>query len=309
MRLESYAEGKWHAGNGSARDVFHAVTGAKVAEVSSDGLDFGSMLRYARTVAGPKLRAMTFHERSLMIKSLAMWLNDDERKKELYELSYATGATKRDAWFDVDGGIGTLFVMSSKSRRELPDQPFYVDGPTEALSRGGTFVGRHICVPLEGAALHINAFNFPCWGMLEKVAPTLIAGVPAIVKPGTVTAFVAERMVRQIVDSGILPEGALQLVCGGVGDIFEHLTHQDVVTFTGSAQTGRMLRGRDVINDNSVRFNLEADSLNFSMLGPDAEPGSPEFDLFVKEVGKEMTIKTGQRCTAIRRTLVPSSRA
>lgn len=309
MRLESYAEGRWFAGSGSPAELLHAATGEKVAEASSEGLDFAGMLRHARTVGGPALRRMTFHERSLMLKALAMHLNDEARKQELYTLSTATGATRKDAWFDVDGGIGTLFVMSSKSRRELPDQPFYVDGETEHLSRGGTFVGRHICVPLEGAALHINAFNFPCWGMLEKIAPALLAGVPSIVKPATVTSFVTERLVRQVVESGILPEGALQLVCGGVGDTFEHLTGQDVVTFTGSASTGNMLRSHPVVIRESVRFNMEADSLNFCMLGPESGPGTPEFDLFVREVAREMSIKAGQRCTAIRRTLVPAEHA
>ncbi|UCF69218.1 MAG: phenylacetic acid degradation bifunctional protein PaaZ [Acidobacteriota bacterium] len=303
MRLQSYAQGQWFEGNGTPAQLFHAVTGEPVAEASSEGLDFAGMLDYARRVGGPKLRAMTFHERAMMLKKLAQFIN--ENKEDLNRLSAATGATKKDAWFDVDGGIGTLFVFSSKGRRELPNEPIYIDGPTERISREGTFVGRHVCVPLEGAALHINAFNFPCWGMLEKCAPTWLAGVPAIVKPATVTSFVAERLVRLIVESGIVPEGALQLICGGVGDTFEHLTHQDIVTFTGSAQTGRRLRQHSVIIENSVRFNMEADSLNCCILGPDAAPGSEEFELFIKEVGQEMTIKTGQRCTAIRRTFVP----
>ncbi|RMG45301.1 MAG: phenylacetic acid degradation bifunctional protein PaaZ [Acidobacteria bacterium] len=304
MRVASFAQGEWIEGRGTPVVVRDAVTGDPVAEVSSEGLDFAGMLRYARAVGGPRLRAMTIHQRAAMLKELARFLLD--RKQELYELSYRTGATKRDAWFDVDGGIGTLFAFSSKVRREFPDETFHVEGTPEILSRKGTFIGRHICVPLEGAALHINAFNFPCWGLLEKTAPTWLAGVPAIVKPATVTSYVAEKLVRLIVESGIVPEGALQLICGGVGDIFDHLTHQDVVTFTGSAVTGRRLKAHPSVVENSVRFNMEADSLNFCILGPDARPGTQEFDLFVQEVVREMTIKTGQRCTAIRRTLVPA---
>ncbi len=306
MRLQSYAEGKWFSGQGDAVQLHHAVTGEKVAEATSSGLDFKAMLDYARRVGGPKLRAMTFHQRALMIKALAKYLLG--RKEEFYELSWATGATRSDSWYDIDGGITTLFVYSSKARRELPDQPFHVEGDLERISREGTFMGQHICVPLEGAAVHINAFNFPCWGMLEKLAPTWLAGVPAIVKPATISSFLAEKVARAIVESEILPEGALQLICGGAGDILEHLTSQDAVTFTGSATTGRQLKQTPSIIANSVRFNMEADSLNCSILGPDAAPGDPEFDLFVKEVAREMTIKAGQRCTAIRRTFVPENR-
>ncbi len=305
-KVQSYAQGRWHAGEGEARTVYHAVTGEPVAEVSSAGLDFKGMLDYARTVGGPKLRKMTFHERARMLKAMAKYLM--ARKDEFYEASWATGATKKDAWIDVEGGIGTFFVYSSKGRRELPDEPFLLDGKPEILSRGGTFIGHHILVPLEGVAVHINAFNFPCWGMLEKLAPTFLAGMPAIVKPASVTAYVTERMVRAMIESEILPEGALQLICGGVGDLFDHLTGQDVVTFTGSAETGRRLKAHPTILRESVRFNMEADSLNFSMLGPDVTPDMPEFDIFVKEVAREMTIKTGQRCTAIRRTFVPADR-
>ncbi len=304
-KVQSYAQGRWHAGGGTARTVYHAVTGEPVAEVSSEGLDFGGMLDYARTVGGPKLRAMTFHARARMLKAMAKYLMS--RKEEFYEASWATGATKKDAWVDVDGGIGTFFVYSSKGRRELPDETFLLDGNPEVLSRGGTFIGHHLLVPLEGAAVHINAYNFPCWGMLEKLAPTFLAGMPAIVKPASVTAFVTERMVRAMIESEILPEGALQLISGGVGDLFEHLTGQDVVTFTGSAATGRKLKAHPTIINEGVRFNMEADSLNFSMLGPDVTPDMPEFDIFIKEVAREMTIKAGQRCTAIRRTFVPES--
>lgn len=305
MKIKSFAEGKWHQGNGNAKEVFHAVTGEKVAEVSSKGLDFKSMLDHARNTGGANLRRMTFHERALMLKSMALYLLD--RKDEFYQVSAATGATKLDSWIDIEGGIGTFFVYSGKGRRELPNETFYVEGSMEALSENGTFVGRHICVPLEGAAIHINAFNFPCWGMLEKLAPTLLAGVPAIVKPASLTCYVTEKMVKAMIESEILPEGSLQLICGGVGDLFEHLNSQDTVTFTGSAETGKKLRTHHRVIEHAVRFNMEADSLNCSILGPESGPGTPEFDLFVKEVAKEVTIKAGQRCTAIRRAIVPES--
>ncbi len=305
MRLKSYAKGQWVDGGGKVTELFHAVTGDKVAESNSDGVDFQGMLEYARRTGGPALRKLTFHRRSLLLKEVAKYLT--ERKDELYRVSAATGATKSDAWVDIDGGIATFFVYSSKGRRELPNEPFYIDGGVEPLSKGGTFVGRHIAVPLEGTAVHINAFNFPCWGMLEKLAPTFLAGMPAIVKPATVTSYLTERVVRMMIESRILPEGALQLICGGVGDLLEHLTCQDVVTFTGSAATGRKLKSLPVIIDNSIRFNMEADSLNFCLLGPESAPGTEEFDLFVKEVAREMTLKAGQRCTAIRRALVPAA--
>ncbi len=305
MKIKSYALGKWVEGRGDFRAVYNAVTGEKIGDVSSSGLDFKAMLNYGRTVGGPVLHKMTFHERGRMLKRLAMYLN--ERRKEFYPISAKTGATKSDHWIDIDGGIGTLFVFASKGRRELPDEPFYVDGNMEMLSRNGTFVGRHICVPLEGTAIHINAFNFPCWGMLEKVAPTLLAGMPAIVKPATATCYLTEAVVKAIIDSGILPEGALQLICGSTGDLLEHVDCQDVVTLTGSASTGKKLRQLPSIVDNSVRFNMEADSLNCSILGPDANPKTAEFELFIKEVAKEMTVKAGQKCTAIRRTIVPNN--
>lgn len=303
MKIKSYALGRWVEGSGNGLEVFNAVNGEKIGEVSSAGLDFKGMLEYARSVGGPKLRKMTFHERGRMLKALAMYLT--ARKDEFYPISACTGATKGDSWIDIDGGFGTLFVYASKARRELPDEPFYVDGDPEMLSKNGTFVGRHVCVPLEGAAVHINAFNFPCWGMLEKLSPTLLAGVPAIIKPASQTCYLTEAVVKAIVESGILPEGALQLICGSAGDLLDHLTGQDVVTLTGSASTGLKLRQMPAIVNNSVRFNMEADSLNFSMLGPDAHPQTAEFDLFIKEVAKEMTVKAGQKCTAIRRTIVP----
>lgn len=303
MKLKSYVAGEWVAGTGNGTPLFNAVTGAQIAIAGSEGVDFKAMLDYARNVGGPALRKMTFHERALMLKRLAMFLND--KKALFYELSAATGATKVDSWIDIDGGIGTMFVFASKGRRELPDETFLVEGNPEQISKNGTFLGHHICVPLHGVAIHINAYNFPCWGMLEKIAPTFLAGVPAIIKPATVTSYLTELMVREIINSGILPPGALQLICGGAGDILDHVTLQDVVTFTGSASTGRMLKQHPAIIENSVRFNMEADSLNFSMLGPEAKPGSAEFGLFIREVTREMTVKAGQKCTAIRRILVP----
>ncbi len=305
-RLPSYAEGKWFDGSGEARPLWHAVTGEPVAELTSQGLDFQKMLEYGKAVGGPPLRSMSFHARARMLKELAKYLM--ARKKEFYDLSWATGATKSDAWIDIEGGISTLFVFSSKGRRELPDQPYLVEGDLEVLSRSGSFVGQHICVPMPGVAVHINAFNFPCWGMLEKLAPTWLGGMPAIVKPASVSCFLAHKMAEAIIESGILPEGALQLVCGSVGDILDHVTSQDVVTFTGSAETGLSLKSHPNLLRNAVRFNMEADSLNCCILGPDVEPGSAEFNLFVKEVTREMTVKAGQKCTAIRRTFAPSNR-
>ena len=305
LTLRNYAQGEWVAGTGKTADLIHAVTGEKLGETSSGGLDFKGMTEYARNVGGPKLRAMTFHERAAMLKAMAKHLM--EHKDEFYKLSSATGATKTDSWVDIDGGIGTLFAYSSRGRREFPNETFHVEGPAETLSKGGTFVGRHICVPLEGVAIHINAFNFPCWGMLEKMAPTLLAGVPCIVKPATVTSFVTEAMFRSMVESGIFPEGAIQLIVGSAGDLLDHVMEQDAVAFTGSAATGQMLKNGKAVMSNSVRFNMEADSLNCSILGPDAVPGTEEFDLFIKEVVREMTTKAGQKCTAIRRTIVPEA--
>ncbi|HNR21360.1 MAG TPA: aldehyde dehydrogenase family protein, partial [Bacteroidia bacterium] len=260
MKLKNYALGNWVEGLGKGTMLYNAVTGDEVAEASSAGLDFNAMLNYARTVGGPKLRKLTFHERARLLKALALYLT--EKKDLFYKLSSATGATKIDSWIDIDGGIGTLFAYASKGRRELPDQPFLVEGNIEPLSKTGTFIGQHICVPLEGVAIHINAFNFPCWGMLEKIAPSIVAGMPCIVKPATATSFLTELMVKEIIASGILPEGSLQLICGSAGDILEHVNCQDVVTFTGSAETGKMLKQSKAIVDNSVRFTMEADSLN-----------------------------------------------
>src|SRR5260221_4589333 len=302
--LASYAQGAWVEGNGKPATLLHAVTGEPVASATSGGLDFRAMLEFGRKTGGPALRKMTFHQRARMLKALATRLM--ERKERFYELSAATGATRNDSWVDIEGGIGTLFAYASRGRREFPDETFYVEGEMEPLSKGGSFVGRHLCVPLEGVAVHINAFNFPCWGMLEKLAPTLLAGMPAIVKPATATSYLTAAMVPETIASEILPARALQLIVGGVGDLLDHLTCQDAVTFTGSAATGRKLKAHPRIIAESVRFNLEADSLNFSMLGPDAAPGTEEYDLFIKEVVREMTVKAGQKCTAIRRTLVPA---
>jgi oxepin-CoA hydrolase/3-oxo-5,6-dehydrosuberyl-CoA semialdehyde dehydrogenase len=304
-RLQNYALGGWAAGTGNFTTLVNAVTGEPVAEASSQGLDFKAMAEYARAVGGPALRRMTFHERARMLKALAVALT--ARKEEFYRVSSWTGATKTDHWIDIDGGIGTLFAYASRGRREFPDEPFYVDGPVEQISKGGTFVGRHVCVPLEGVAVQINAFNFPVWGMLEKLATSLLAGVPAIVKPATVTSYLTEVVFRAMVEAGVLPAGAVQLVCGSAGDLLDHLASQDAVAFTGSAATGLMLRKTPALMEHNVRFNQEADSLNFSMLGPDAAPGTEEFDLFVKEVAREMTVKAGQKCTAIRRTFVPDA--
>lgn len=303
ITLQNYAEGRWVAGSGAMTELRSAVDGDVVALTSSRGLDFAAMLRFAREQGGPALRALTFHDRARMLKALAEALT--ARKEELYELSYNTGATKADSWIDIDGGIGTFAVYQSKGRRELPDARILIDGNVEALSRGGTFQGLHVFTSLQGAAVHINAFNFPVWGMLEKLAPTFLAGVPAIVKPASATAYLTEAAVRIMLDANVLPKGALQLIVGSAGDLFDHLTSQEVVSFTGSAATANKLKSHPVIVRESVRFIAEQDSLNASVLGPDASPESPEFDLFIKEVAKEMSVKAGQKCTAIRRALVP----
>jgi oxepin-CoA hydrolase/3-oxo-5,6-dehydrosuberyl-CoA semialdehyde dehydrogenase len=302
-RLGNYVQGEWVTGTGKPADLHHAVTGEKIAEATTGGIDFKGMVDYAKRVGGPALRRLTFHERALMLKAMAQYLM--ARKDEFYVVSAATGATKSDSWVDIEGGIGTFFAYASRGRREMPNERFYVDGPTEVLSKGGSFVGRHICVPLEGVAVHINAFNFPVWGMLEKLATSFLAGMPSIVKPATVTSYLTEVVFRAMIEANIFPAGSIQLLCGSTGDLLDHLDCQSAVSFTGSAGTGRMLKGSKAILDNNVRFNMEADSLNYSMLGPDARPDTPEFDLFIKEVVREMTVKAGQKCTAIRRTLVP----
>jgi oxepin-CoA hydrolase/3-oxo-5,6-dehydrosuberyl-CoA semialdehyde dehydrogenase len=304
MQLENYACGEWVAGSGKQAELVDASTGELIATTSSQGLDFGAMLTYAREVGGPPLRKMTFPERGRMLKALALYLL--ERKDKYYALSYRTGATKADSWVDIEGGIGNVFANASL-RRVFGNQPFYVDGDAVKSGKGGTFIGHHIMVPKEGVAVHINAFNFPIWGMLEKVAVNWMAGVPAVVKPATVTSYLTEAMVKDIVASGIVPEGAIQLICGSAEGLLDHVMQQDVVTFTGSASTGRMLKRHPRIIDESVPFNMEADSLNAIVLGPDAVPGTEEYDLFIKEVGREMTLKCGQRCTGARRILVPKN--
>jgi oxepin-CoA hydrolase/3-oxo-5,6-dehydrosuberyl-CoA semialdehyde dehydrogenase len=303
-QLLNYARDSWIPGEGQLADIASAIDGSLVARTGSGGLDFAGMLDHARVSGGPALRAMTFHQRAHMLKALANAIM--ARKEELYALNFATGATRKDGWIDIEGGAGTLFSFSSKGRRELPDGHVLLDGPVEPLSKTGSFIGQHIYTSLQGAAVHINAFNFPVWGMLEKLAPTLLAGVPAIVKPATSTAYLCEAAFRVMIDTGLLPPGAVQLIVGGVGDLFDHLTCQDMVSFTGSAATAMKLQTHPVIARESVRFVAERDSLNASVLGPDAAPGTPEFDLFIREVAIEMTVKAGQKCTAIRRALAPA---
>lgn len=303
--LKNYANDQWQEGHDGFANIQSAVTGKVVAQTSSNGLDFKAMAHHARTVGGPALRDMTFHDRAYMLKALAQAIM--ERKEELYTLNAHSGATRKDGWIDIEGGAGTLFSTSSKGRRELPDDKILIDGDPEQISRNGTFMGQHIYTPIQGFALHINAFNFPVWGMLEKLGPTILAGVPAIVKPATATSYLAEACVRIMIDTGLLPDGALQLIVGSTGDLFDHLTGQDIVSFTGSAQTALKLRTHPTVTANSTRFIAEQDSLNASMLGADALPDTPEFDLFIKEVVREMTVKAGQKCTAIRRALVPEN--
>jgi oxepin-CoA hydrolase/3-oxo-5,6-dehydrosuberyl-CoA semialdehyde dehydrogenase len=305
LEISSYAAGEWVKPGAGARNIASAVTGAVIATAGNDDLDVQAMLDHARNVGGPALRKLTFHDRARMLKALSTELG--KHKDALYDLSFHTGATQSDHMIDIDGGIGTMFVFASKGRREMPDGHVYLDGDIEQLSRTGTFLGQHICTPLQGVAVHINAFNFPVWGMLEKLAPTLLAGVPAIVKPATATCYVTELAVKIMLDSGILPEGALQLVAGSTGDMLDRLGCQDVVSFTGSADTALKLRNTPAILENSVRFVAEQDSLNASILGPDAVPGTPEFDLFIKEVSREMTAKAGQKCTAVRRIIAPEA--
>ena len=303
-QLLNYARDQWIPGEGNLAELTSAIDGTPVATTGSGGLDFGGMLSHAREAGGPALRKLTFHERARMLKALGQAIL--ARKEELYELNYLTGATRKDGWIDIEGGAGTLFSFSSKGRRELPDAHVLMDGAVEPLSKEGSFVGQHIYTSLQGAALHINAFNFPVWGMLEKLAPTLLAGVPAIVKPASSTSYLTEAAFRVMIESGVLPTGAVQLIVGGVGDLFDHLGGQDVVSFTGSASTALKLRTHQTVMRESVKFIAEQDSLNASLLGPDAAPGTPEFDLFVREIAIEMTVKAGQKCTAIRRAMAPT---
>ena len=303
MKVKSYALGKWVEGEGEGKTLYNAITGDELGTVSSKGLNFGEMLQYGRD-RGHALRKMTFHERGMMLKKLAMHLMS--KKNEFYKISWATGATKPDSWVDIEGGFGNLFSYASL-RKQFPAQSYCTDGEMHNLSQSGQFIGHHINVPKEGVAVHINAFNFPVWGMLEKCAVNWFAGVPAIVKPAALTSYLTEAVVKEIIASGILPEGALQLVSGSARGILDHADSQDVVTFTGSATTGRMLKSNKNIIERAVPFNMEADSLNASVLGLDAAPGTPEFDIFVKEVRREITTKAGQKCTAIRRIMVPEN--
>ncbi|ANE51620.1 phenylacetic acid degradation bifunctional protein PaaZ [Flavisolibacter tropicus] len=302
MKLENYIKGAWVSGDGDGQALYDAVTGDTIAYATTKGLDFAGVLEYGRTVGNTALRKLTFHERGRMLKALAMYLM--ERKDKFYQLSYRSGATRADSWIDIEGGIGNLFANASL-RRKFPDLPYCTDGDPIGLSKGGTFMGHHLLVPKEGVAVHINAYNFPVWGMLEKCAVNWLAGVPAVVKPAQVTSYLTEAVVKEIIASGILPEGALQLLCGSAGDILDHVNAQDVVTFTGSKSTGLMLKGHPNILEQSVPFNMEADSLNCIVLGEDVTPDKPEWDIFIKEVRKEITVKAGQKCTAVRRIFVP----
>ncbi|MDR7302272.1 phenylacetic acid degradation bifunctional protein PaaZ [Haloactinomyces albus] len=302
--LRNYVSGQWQEPTEDGTPLHDAVTAEEITRVSSAGVDWAAVLDHGRRVGGPALRELTFHQRAALLKSLASYLR--EHRGELYELSARTGATKGDAKFDVDGGIGVLFTYSSKGRRELPNDTVHVDGGPEPLGKGGTFLGQHIATPLRGVAVQINAFNFPVWGPLEKLAPAFLAGVPSLIKSASQTAYLTHRLVELIVESGILPEGSVQLVCGSAGDLLDHLTEQDQLSFTGSASTAQRLRTHPNVVARSVRFNAEADSLNCSILGPDATPGTAEFDLFVGQLVTEMTVKAGQKCTAIRRAFVPA---
>lgn len=304
-KLENYVLGKWITGDGKGQVLLNAVTGETIGYASTKGLDFNSILEYGRHKGTAALRKMTFQERGLMLRSLALYLR--QHLDKFYQVSYLTGATKTDSWIDIEGGIGNLFSYASL-RRKFPDLPYCLDGESHNLSKGGSFMGHHLLVPKEGTAIHINAFNFPVWGMLEKIAVNLLAGVAAIVKPATVTSFLAEAVVKEIVASGILPEGALQLICGSAGDILDHVNSQDTITFTGSANTGLMLKSNSTVLAENVSFNMEADSLNCIVLGEDITPDMPEWDVFIKEVRREMTVKAGQKCTAIRRIFVPHNK-
>ena len=304
MKLKNYAEGRWVEHKGAGFEQYNAITGDLISTASSEGLDYEAMTDYARRIGGKALRSMTFYERGFMLKKLALHL--DSLKKKYYQISYLSGATKSDSWVDIDGGIGTLFTYASL-RRQLGNQRFYVDGDTAKISKNNTFVGQHIMSPKQGVVVHINAFNFPIWGMLEKLSANLIAGVPAIVKPSEITSYLTQAMVEDIIASGIVPEGAIQLDCGKGHGILDTLGSQDLVTFTGSATTGRMLKSLPHIIENSIPFNMEADSLNAAILGEDSAPGTANFDIFIKEVRREMTTKAGQKCTAIRRIMVPEN--
>jgi oxepin-CoA hydrolase / 3-oxo-5,6-dehydrosuberyl-CoA semialdehyde dehydrogenase len=305
--LRSYVNGHWVTPEGDGRPVSDAITGAEVARVSSAGIDMAATLAYGRSVGGPALRELTFHQRAGLLKALGSLLR--EHREELYALSARTGATLADSKFDIDGGIGVLLSYASKARRELPNDTVYVDGAVEPLGKSGQFAGQHIMTSRPGVAVQVNAFNFPVWGPLEKLAPAFLAGLPSLIKPASQTAYLTARLVELMADSGLLPAGSVQLICGSAGDLLDHLTEQDLLSFTGSAATARQLRSHPVVVGRSVRFNAEADSLNCSILGPDASPGSLEFDLYITQLVTEMTVKAGQKCTAIRRAFVPAAMA
>ncbi len=304
MALRSYVNGSWAQPSAEGTPLLDAVTGEQVDTISSAGIDMAAALEYGRSVGGPALRALTFHERAAILKAAGLFLR--EQRPELYALSARTGATLGDSKFDVDGGMGVLLSYGSKGRRELPASTVLLDGETEQLGKGGRFLGQHILTSRHGVAVQVNAFNFPVWGPLEKFAPAFLAGMPSLIKPASATAYLTARMTELLISSGLLPEGSLQLICGSAGDLLDHLREQDVLSFTGSASTARQLRSHPNVVAQSVRFNAEADSLNCSILGPDAGPGTPEFDLYVKQLVTEMTVKAGQKCTAIRRAIVPA---
>lgn len=305
MKLANYITGKWIEGDGDGQTLFNAVNGEAIANATTQGFDFSAILEYGRKTGSPALKKMTFHERGRMLRGLALHLT--EKKEKFYQISYKTGATRADSWTDIEGGIGNLFSNASL-RRKLPDEIFSLDGDTIGLSKGGSFIGQHILVPKEGVAIHINAFNFPVWGMLEKIAVNLLAGVASVVKPASITCYLTQAVVEEIISSKILPEGALQLLCGSAGDLLDHVTSQDVITFTGSASTGLKLKAHPKVLNENVPFNLEADSLNCIVLGNDVTSEKPEWDIFIKEIRKEMTAKAGQKCTAIRRIFVPENK-
>jgi oxepin-CoA hydrolase / 3-oxo-5,6-dehydrosuberyl-CoA semialdehyde dehydrogenase len=304
-KLGNYISGQWISGDGDGQVLFNAVTGEIVGSATTKGLNFKSILDYGRKTGNPALRKMTFHQRGNMLKALALHLRNHLEK--FYKISYQTGATKADSWVDIEGGISNLFANASL-RRKFQDEVFCIDGESHNLSKNNTFMGVHILTPKEGVAIHINAFNFPVWGMLEKIAVNLLAGMPCIVKPATVTSFLTEAVVREIITSNILPQGALQLICGSAGDLLDHVNSQDVITFTGSASTGLLLKSNSNILQQNTPFTMEADSLNCIVLGNDVTPEMPEWDIFIKEIRKEMTLKAGQRCTGIRRIFVPENK-
>ncbi|MEP6513901.1 MAG: aldehyde dehydrogenase family protein, partial [Parafilimonas sp.] len=304
-KLENYITGNWISGDDEGQPLYNAVTGDMIATASTMGLDFNSLLEYGRTVGSPALRKMTFQDRGLMLRALALHLKNHLDK--FYAISYQTGATKADSWIDIEGGIGNLFSYASL-RRKFPNEVFCLDGESHNLSKNNSFMAQHLLVPKEGIVIHINAFNFPVWGMLEKIAVNLLAGVAAVVKPATITSYLTEAVVKEIVASDILPEGALQLICGSAGNMLDYVTSQDVITFTGSASTGLMLKSNKRILEENVPFTMEADSLNCIVLGEDVVSNMPEWEIFIKEVRKEMTVKAGQKCTAIRRIFVPQNK-